>query len=82
VSKPNYQVSRELVEALHEQGYHLITQREWYEIQAKLAELTEICDACHKPIPDGDDCFVEETSEVLCSNCWGKRYRVEKVSKS
>lgn len=35
----DYVMCKELVDALHEQGYHVVTRQEWYEIQGKLAQL-------------------------------------------
>lgn len=37
-------MTKELIDALHEQGWHLVTRSEWYEMQLQLsAPQTEEC---------------------------------------
>lgn len=37
-------VTKELLDSLHEAGWHLVTRTEWYEIQSKLALLRNYAD--------------------------------------
>lgn len=48
-------VNRHLVDELHAEGWHLVTTREWYEMQARLAALERVKESaqavyqvCHK----------------------------------
>ena len=41
----DYPVCKELIDSLHEQGYHVVPRTEWYQTQAQLAGLDELSNA-------------------------------------